>query len=143
MAPNPEFFCGKNRSEERQEFPCSRIGRSLPAFGHFQTIVLNPADPCHIFRVDFGLVLCKDKTTQTMYRKHPLSEEFPEFEEKILLLKVENGHFKKLYDEYDELDHHIYRVESDVEPSTDEVANQLRIARLRLKDEIYRFLKEN
>lgn len=78
-----------------------------------------------------------------MNRKHPLSEEFPEFEEKILTLKVENDHFKKLYDQYDEIDHHIYRVESDVEPSSDEVANQLRISRLRLKDQIYQFLKEN
>lgn len=78
-----------------------------------------------------------------MFRKHPLAEEFPEFEEKIHSLKVENEHFKKLYDEYDEVDHEIYRIESDAEPASDETANQMRITRLRLKDEIYQMLKEN
>jgi uncharacterized protein len=78
-----------------------------------------------------------------MIKKHPLAEEFPEFEEKIHELKVDNEHFKKLFENYDNLDHEIYRIESDSEPASDEVANQLRIKRLHLKDEIYQFLKEN
>ena len=78
-----------------------------------------------------------------MYKKHPLTEEFPEFAEKIHTLKVDDEHFKKLYDEYDEVDHEIYRIESDAEPASDETANQLRISRLRLKDEIYQLLKES
>ncbi|TDQ18418.1 hypothetical protein DFQ04_0217 [Algoriphagus boseongensis] len=78
-----------------------------------------------------------------MIRKHPLTEEFPEFEEKILELKVDNEYFKNLFDSYDELDHEIYRIESDSEPASDETINQLRIKRLHLKDEIYQFLKDN
>ncbi|KPQ19093.1 MAG: hypothetical protein HLUCCX10_03820 [Algoriphagus marincola HL-49] len=78
-----------------------------------------------------------------MFKKHPLQEEFPEFEAKIHDLKMENEHFKKLFEEYDEVDHEIYRVESDAVPASDETANQLRIKRLHLKDEIYKFLKEN
>lgn len=78
-----------------------------------------------------------------MIKKHPLTEEFPEFEEKILELKVENEHFKNLFEVYDEVDHEIYRIESDAKPASDETANQLRIKRLHLKDEIYKFLKEN
>ncbi len=78
-----------------------------------------------------------------MFKKHPLQEEFPEFEAKIQDLKTENEHFKKLFEEYDEVDHEIYRVESDAVPASDETANQLRIKRLHLKDEIYKFLKEN
>jgi uncharacterized protein len=77
-----------------------------------------------------------------MFRKHPLTDEFPEFAEKIHELKVENAHFSKLYDEYDEVDHEIYRIESDAEPASDETVNQLRISRLRLKDEIYSILRE-
>lgn len=77
-----------------------------------------------------------------MFRKHPLVDEFPEFAEKIHALKVDNSHFSKLYEEYDEVDHEIYRIESDAEPASDEAVNQLRIGRLRLKDEIYAFLKE-
>ena len=78
-----------------------------------------------------------------MFRKHPLTEEFPEFEAKIHDLKIENDHFKKLFDDYDEVDHEIYRIESDAEPASDETVNQLRISRLRLKDELYQMLKEN
>ena len=77
-----------------------------------------------------------------MFKKHPLTEEFPEFEAKIHEMKVENEHFKKLFDAYDEVDHEIYRIESDAEPASDETANQLRINRLRLKDELYHMLKE-
>ena len=78
-----------------------------------------------------------------MIKKHVLTEAFPEFEEKINVLKVENNHFKKLYDSYDELDHEVYRIESDAEPASDEALNKLRMERVRLKDEIYQFLTEN
>lgn len=78
-----------------------------------------------------------------MFRKHPLTEEFPEFEAKIHNLKVGNEHFKRLFDQYDEVDHEIYRIESDAAPASDERANQLRINRLRLKDELYHILQEN
>lgn len=77
-----------------------------------------------------------------MFKKHPLTEEFPEFEAKIHEMKVENEHFKKLFEAYDEVDHEIYRIESDAEPASDETVNQLRINRLRLKDELYHMLKE-
>lgn len=78
-----------------------------------------------------------------MFKKHPLTEEFPEFEAKIHNLKVGNEHFKRLFDQYDEVDHEIYRIESDAAPASDERANQLRINRLRLKDELYHILQEN
>lgn len=78
-----------------------------------------------------------------MFRKHPLPEEFPEFEAKIHDFKVGNEHFKRLFEEYDQVDHEIYRIESDAEPASDETTNRLRIRRLHLKDEIYKFLKEN
>jgi uncharacterized protein YdcH (DUF465 family) len=78
-----------------------------------------------------------------MFKKHPLTDEFPEFEAKIHEMKVENEHFKRLFEEYDEVDHEIYRIESDAKPASDETANQLRITRLRLKDELYHLLKES
>jgi len=76
-----------------------------------------------------------------MIKKHPLTEEFPEFADKIHELKVEDEDFKELYNEYDELDHEIYNIEAEVDPTSDEVLNQLRIERLRIKDEIYEILK--
>ncbi len=78
-----------------------------------------------------------------MIKKHVLTEAFPEFEDKINTLKIENGHFKKLFDSYDELDHEIYRIESDAEPASDDVLNKLRMERVHLKDEIFSFLQEN
>lgn len=69
-----------------------------------------------------------------MIKKHPLTEEFPEFESKIHEMKVDNEHFKNLFEAYDELDHEIYRIKSDSEPASDEAANQLRTKRLHLKE---------
>lgn len=78
-----------------------------------------------------------------MIKKHQLTNDFPEFETKINDLKVNNAHFKKLFETYDELDHEIYRIESDAEPASDEALNNLRLERVKLKDEIYNFLQQN
>lgn len=78
-----------------------------------------------------------------MIKKHQLTNDFPEFETKINDLKVNNAHFKKLFESYDELDHEIYRIESDAEPASDEALNNLRLERVKLKDEIYNFLQQN
>jgi uncharacterized protein len=56
---------------------------------------------------------------------------------------MNNAHFKKLFESYDELDHEIYRIETDTEPSSDATLNQLRTERVRLKDEIFNFLSNN
>lgn len=78
-----------------------------------------------------------------MVAKHILTQEFPEYETKISHLKVENAHFKKMFFEFDELDHEIYRIESDTEPASDEALNELRKKRVHLKDQIYQFLVNN
>lgn len=78
-----------------------------------------------------------------MIQKHILTEEFPEFAEKIHTLKVEDAHFKKLFDEFDELDHEIYRIESNAEPANDETLNDLRVKRVHLKDGIFQYLSSN
>lgn len=78
-----------------------------------------------------------------MITKHQLTIYFPEFAEKIHTLKMENAHFKKLFENYDELDHAIYNIESDTEPKSDDVLNKMRIERVRVKDEIYQFLMHN
>lgn len=78
-----------------------------------------------------------------MISKHILTEEFPEFAEKIYTLKMEDAHFKKLFEEFDALDHEIYRIESDSEPASDETLNDLRVKRVHLKDGIYQYLVSN
>ncbi|CAM4152381.1 MULTISPECIES: YdcH family protein [Flavobacterium] len=78
-----------------------------------------------------------------MIKKHQLATDFPEFEEKIHDLKTSDNHFKKLFDDYDNLDHEIYRIESDTEPASDDTLNSLRVERVRIKDEIYSYLTNN
>lgn len=78
-----------------------------------------------------------------MITKHPLTFEFPEFTTKIHNLKIENTHFKKMFEEYDTLDHEIFKAESNAEPTSDEILNQMRIERVHLKDKIYDFLCSN
>ncbi|VXB64864.1 conserved hypothetical protein [Flavobacterium sp. 9AF] len=78
-----------------------------------------------------------------MITKHQLVVDFPEFETKIHDLKSSDAHFKKLFEEYDSVDHQIYRIESEAEPASDDVLNSLRMERVHKKDEIYTYLNNN
>lgn len=73
--------------------------------------------------------------------KHDLLHEFPEYQEKIHELKMSSTHFKKLFDEYDETTHHVYRIEQGAENTTDDYLNSLRRKRVYLKDELYKLLQ--
>jgi len=81
--------------------------------------------------------------TKKMIKRHQLTVDFSEFETKIHNLKVSDNHFKKLFDEYDNLDHKIYRIETEDEPASNDTLNIFRMERVRLKDEIYAYLKQN
>jgi len=74
--------------------------------------------------------------------KHDLHHEFPEFDSKISELKVADAHFKKLTDEYDEVNHSIHRIETGVETTADDVLTELRKKRLMLKDELFGLLTQ-
>ncbi len=76
-----------------------------------------------------------------MIQKHQLTEEFPEHADRIHELKEKNSHFKKLFDEYDDLDHEVYRIETNSEAASDETLNKLRIERVKLKDELYQLIQ--
>lgn len=72
---------------------------------------------------------------------HELTEEFPDLADKIHALKTSDAHFAKLADEYHELNRQIHRIETDVEPASDEHQTELRKQRMALKDELYNMLK--
>jgi len=74
-------------------------------------------------------------------KKHDLLHEFPEHKEKIHDLKLNNAHFRKLFDDYDVVEHDIHRIETGAEATKDEVLNDLRKTRVHLKDQLYTFLK--
>ena len=72
---------------------------------------------------------------------HDLAKELPEYKEKIHTLKTSDNHFAKLFEEYEELDKQIYRVEQQIESASDEFAEALKKKRLQLKDELFQLLK--
>lgn len=72
--------------------------------------------------------------------KHDLLHEFPQYGEKIHNLKMSDNHFRRMFDEYHETDHHIHRIENGSEATTDEHLNELRMKRVHLKDNLYAYL---
>jgi hypothetical protein len=71
---------------------------------------------------------------------HELAEEFPDAVEKMRELKMNNGHFARLFDEYLDVNRSIHRAETDIEPTDDFHMEEMRKQRMRLKDEIYGML---
>ncbi len=71
---------------------------------------------------------------------HDILHEFPQKKEKIHELKTTDQHFRKLFDEYHDIDHEIHRFENGSEATTDEHLNDLRKKRVILKDQIAAYL---
>ena len=67
---------------------------------------------------------------------HELRDEFPDQALLIERLTKTNYEFERLAAAYDEVNNHIWRVESEDEPTTDEVLEKLKKRRLLLKDDI-------
>jgi uncharacterized protein YdcH (DUF465 family) len=74
--------------------------------------------------------------------KHDLHHEFVEYDEKIHVLKTTNNHFRKLFDDYHQVDKDIHRLEANEIYTNDEL-NSLRKKRLNLKDQLFGMLKES
>lgn len=75
-------------------------------------------------------------------QKHDLHHEFPEWETEIFELKVNNNHFKKLFDEYHSINKDIHGVEASG-VFTDEDLTHKRSTRLHLKDELLKIIQEH
>ena len=67
---------------------------------------------------------------------HELHEEFPEATETLHVLKTKDAHFARLADEYHTVNREVHRIETNVEPASDEVLEDLKKKRLHLKDQI-------
>lgn len=72
---------------------------------------------------------------------HDLLHEFPEHKERIHDLKMNNRHFSKLFEEYHEVDHHLRRIEQEIETPADDVVEGLKKQRLSLKDELFSMIQ--
>ncbi|WP_309642412.1 DUF465 domain-containing protein [Flavobacterium sp.] len=74
--------------------------------------------------------------------KHDLLHEFPEHQDKIHELKISDAYFRKLFDEYHEIEHQIHRINMGNEIATDEIFKELKIKFLFIKDEMYALIRK-
>ena len=71
---------------------------------------------------------------------HDLVHEFPEYKERIHQLKMDDAHFAKLFEEYNDLTNKIEVLENNEVPVADESLEDLKKQRLTLKDQLYAML---
>lgn len=72
---------------------------------------------------------------------HDLHADFPEFAEKIHQLKMHNAHFKRLFEEYNQVNNAVLRAEAQVDTPSDDALMALKGQRVNLKDQIYAMLQ--
>ena len=75
--------------------------------------------------------------------RHDLPHEFPEHRDLIEKLRADDAEFARLYQEYDALDDEILKIEQNVEPVSDAYAEELKMKRVHLKDQLYHMLQLN
>lgn len=71
---------------------------------------------------------------------HDLIHEFPEYRERIHDLKVNDSHFRKLFEEYHELTIEIENMEKESTPVSTQTEEEAKMRRVHLKDELYKML---
>jgi len=70
-----------------------------------------------------------------------LSEEYPEYALLLLKLNREDAHFQRLTEAYHTLNRYVHRAESDIEPTSHQYLEEMKVRRSHLKDEILQMLK--
>ncbi|MFZ6723854.1 YdcH family protein [Undibacterium sp. MH2W] len=72
---------------------------------------------------------------------HPLAVDFPEFKDQIHVLKANDAHFSKLFDEYGVADKAVNRAENGVDHLGDAALENLKKVRIHLKDQLFQLLQ--
>lgn len=75
------------------------------------------------------------------HQHHDLASELPEFREKIHDKKMSDAHFRRLLDDYNELDQRILRIEGQGQAMDDREFEDLKKQRLALKDQLVTILQ--
>jgi len=68
---------------------------------------------------------------------HPFVVEFPAHRETIRSLKLSDGKFRQMFEEYHQIDDEICRIEEDLEFATDQQIDELKFKRAKFKDALY------
>lgn len=74
--------------------------------------------------------------------KHSLVKEFPEHHHTIRHLKMHDMHFAKMFEEYHDIDHEVFSLESGKSASSDEYLETQKLRRLKLKDTLFALVKK-
>ncbi len=74
--------------------------------------------------------------------KHDLHHEFPEFNDEIHHLKMNDNHFARLFNDYHTVNSEVQRIEQGVENTSDEYIEERKKQRLKLKDQLFVMLKK-
>ncbi len=74
---------------------------------------------------------------------HDIPHEFPEYQTDIHALCQENEKFNQLYQEYHAVEKEIQEIEHNIEPVSDAYAENLKMQRVHLKDQIYQALRQH
>ena len=77
-----------------------------------------------------------------MPERHDLHHEFPEMHDIIHVLKTENAHFRRLFDEYGDVVRELHGVSEGAGIISDERAESLKRQRLALKDQLFSIMNQ-
>ncbi len=66
--------------------------------------------------------------------KHSLAIDHPEFKDRIHELKMSDANFARMFEEYNDLDKEIIRIEEGIENTSDDYVESLKVKRVHLKD---------
>ena len=95
------------------------------------------------FNIFLNFNLSKFQKFKVM-ENHNLTHEFPEYTDKINVLKLNDDDFRKMYVNYEEVNALIQHYEEgEQNHTTDEHLTDLRKKRVHLKDDLYSYLRQN
>jgi uncharacterized protein len=72
---------------------------------------------------------------------HPLTTEFPQYQQIITTLDKSDESFHALMEEYNRIDDEVCRIEENLVWATDQEIEELKLRRVHLKDKLYRLLQ--
>ncbi|ACF29620.1 conserved hypothetical protein [Neisseria gonorrhoeae DGI2] len=123
----------------RKAEDCQRFYRTVGRFSADGVAVYNKTLDKNIIFVIINVKIQFDFLTVNQERKAIM---FPEYRDLISKLKQENSRFARLFDEHNELDDKITGLANNPVTSGAETIDELKKAKLKLKDELYAILQK-
>lgn len=77
-----------------------------------------------------------------LIEKHGLTTDHPEYKDRIHELKLSDTRFAKKFDDYNDLDKEIIRIEDGIENTSDDHLESLKVKRVHLKDELVALIND-